>query len=42
MHQPELWVAGHWHKSIDSNHEVEGKITRFKVLAELETFEVEL
>lgn len=38
MYRPKLWVFGHWHVSVDSV--VHG--TRFRCVAELETFEVDL
>jgi hypothetical protein len=37
-HQPRLWVHGHWHVSLDHNV---GR-TRFRGLAELEAFDVDL
>jgi hypothetical protein len=37
-HSPEVWVFGHWHHSFD--HVLNG--TRFKCLAELECFDLEI
>ena len=38
LHKPEIWIYGHWHYSFD--HVILG--TRFKCLAELETFDMEV
>lgn len=38
IHQPKLWIGGHWHFSKD----IEYKGTRFVCLDELETLEVDL